>query len=116
MPCRSTESVRSWRSNCEVTGLLGHPLPCRVGGDPGEIDPSGVELDEEQYERRLSRTGSTVKKSQAIIVCACARRNSTQVGFDGRGAVSMPCLRRIAHTLEGAIRTPIVTSSPWIRR
>ena len=41
------------RSSCEiagwVSGLLDHPLPCRVRGDPGEIDPSGADLDKEQH-------------------------------------------------------------------
>ena len=32
------------------------------------------------------------------------------------GEDSMPWRRRIAHTLEGASLTPIVASSPWIRR
>ena len=34
-------------------------------------------------------------RSQARIVCACARRNSAQEGPARRGAGSMPALRRI---------------------
>jgi hypothetical protein len=48
---------------------------------------------------------STVKKSQANSVVACARRNFAQVGPDVRGVGSMPCRCRIIHTLEGASRT-----------
>ena len=59
---------------------------------------------------------STVKKSQASTAVACARRNSAQVGPARRGLGSMPCLRRIAHTLEGASLMPMVATSPWTRR
>jgi hypothetical protein len=31
-----------------VAGLLRHPLSRRVGGDPGQVQPAGVVLDEEQ--------------------------------------------------------------------
>ena len=40
--------------------------------------------------RRRSRTVPTVKKSQASIVVACARKNSAHVGPDRRGAGSIP--------------------------
>jgi hypothetical protein len=33
----------------EVAGLLGHPRPGWLGGDPRQVDPSRVELDEEQH-------------------------------------------------------------------
>ncbi len=33
----------------DVASLLHDPLPRWVGGDAGEIDPPGIELDEEQY-------------------------------------------------------------------
>jgi hypothetical protein len=58
----------------------------------------------------------TVKKSQASVAVACARRNSGQVGPELLGAGPVPCRRKMAHTLEGASRTPMVASSPWIRR
>jgi hypothetical protein len=67
-------------------------------------------------QRRRSSTVSTVKKSQASIVVAWDRRNSAQVGPDRRGAGSIPCRRRTAHTLEGARSMPMVASSPWARR
>jgi hypothetical protein len=38
------------------------------------------------------------------------------VGEVRRGVGSTPCRRRISHSLEGARRTPIVASSPWILR
>jgi hypothetical protein len=58
----------------------------------------------------------TVKKSQASVAVACARRNSGQVGPELLGAGPVPCRRKMAHTLEGESRTPMVASSPWIRR
>jgi len=33
----------------QVAGLLAYPCSDRVGGDPGHVHPSGVELDEEQH-------------------------------------------------------------------
>jgi hypothetical protein len=33
----------------QVAGLLGNLSPIRVGGHPGEVDPPGVQLDEEQH-------------------------------------------------------------------
>ena len=59
---------------------------------------------------------STVKKSQASIDDAWARRNSVQLGLPRLGDGSMSWRRRIVHTLEGARRIPIVASSPWILR
>jgi hypothetical protein len=46
---------------------------------------------------------STVKKSQAIIVCAWAVRNCRQVGSDRRGAGSTPAWCRIFQTVLAAI-------------
>ncbi len=59
---------------------------------------------------------STLKKSHAINPFACAVRNSAQVGPDRRGDGSMPWCFKIAQTLDAAMATPKVKSSPWIRR
>ncbi len=59
------------------TGLLRQPD--EVGLSP----PSGLH-------GASWRTVSTVKKSHAIMVAACARVNSSQVGPDRRGVGSMP--------------------------
>jgi len=59
---------------------------------------------------------STEKKSQASIDTAWERRNSAQVGPFCVGDGLMPFRRKMAQTLEGAKTTPIVASSPWIRR
>jgi beta-glucanase (GH16 family) len=65
---------------------------------------------------RRNSTVSTVKKSQATIPLAWARRNSRHVSDDRRGAGSIPDCCRINHTVLAAIRTPSPASSPWIRR
>jgi hypothetical protein len=66
--------------------------------------------------RRTGSSRSTVRKSQAMIEDACARRNSDQVSSARRGAGSIPCRRRIAQIVLGASATPRPTSSPWMRR
>jgi hypothetical protein len=67
------------------------------------------------YSRR-NRTVSTVKKSQATIPLACARKNCCQVSDERRGAGSMPDRCRIDQTVLAAIRIPSPASSPYIRR
>jgi hypothetical protein len=66
--------------------------------------------------RRRSQTVSTVRKSQAMIADACARRKSDQLNSARRGAGSIPCRRRIAQIVLGATLIPSPTSSPWMRR
>src|ERR1017187_2101491 len=41
----------------KLAGLLGAPLPHRVGGDAGEVDPPGADLDEEQHVEALQEDG-----------------------------------------------------------
>ena len=57
-------------------------------------------------------TMSTVKKSHASVVAACARQNSRQDGPVRHGAGSRPALRRIFQTVAGATRWPSPISSP----
>jgi hypothetical protein len=42
--------------------------------------------------------------------------NCRHVGPDRRGAGSMPAVRRISQTVDGATAMPSFMSSPWIRR
>jgi hypothetical protein len=51
---------------------------------------------------RRKNTVSTVKKSQASMVFACADRNWVQVGPVRRGAGSIPARFKISHTVLGA--------------
>ena len=41
--------------HAQVAGLLAYPCSDRVGGDPGHVHPSGVELDEEQHVEALQQ-------------------------------------------------------------
>jgi hypothetical protein len=74
----------------------------RIRSDAAEVDAPARELDENSTYSRRNQTVSTVRKSQAIIADACARRNSDQLIAARRGAGSTPCRRRIAHTVVGA--------------
>src|SRR5436190_993976 len=62
-----------------------------------------------------SQAVSTVKKSQASIPCACARRNSPQQGPSRRGAGPTPERLRIDLIVVAPTETPSLRSSPWIR-
>jgi hypothetical protein len=59
---------------------------------------------------------STLKKSQAKIPSAWARKNSPHAGPDLRGAGSIPAFFKIAQTVDGAILRPRPASSPVILR
>src|SRR5664279_2134485 len=41
--------------HAQVPGLLGDPRTTRTGGDPGHVDPAGVEFDEEQHVEALQQ-------------------------------------------------------------
>ena len=81
---------------------------------PGDVHPSGVQLDEEEPVVAAQHV-ATVKKSQASIEGTWLLSNSFQVRPLCLGVGSRPWRRRMAHPLEGASQMPIVVSSPWIR-
>ena len=41
----------------QVAGLLGDPLAVGVGGDAGQVNPAGVQFDEEQHVQPLESDG-----------------------------------------------------------
>jgi hypothetical protein len=101
----------------DVPRLLGGPLPRGVRGDSGEVHVPGGQLDEHECIEATEQHGvDALKKSQATIPLACARRNARHVSDDRRGAGSMPACWRIVHTVLAAIRIPSPESSPWMRR
>ena len=55
--------ARSVSPEAEVPHLLSDPGASGVGGDAGEMADPGVQLDEEEYVERWSKTVSTLKKS-----------------------------------------------------
>ncbi len=46
----------------QIPGLLGHPLPRRVSGDPGQVHAAGAVLDEEQHVQALQEYGIDVEE------------------------------------------------------
>src|ERR1035437_2213740 len=93
------------RSACEVAGevasLLDDPPPRWVGGDASQVDPSGVELDEEQYVE-ASEQHRVDGEEVAGQHCHCLRSQelrprrprSTRSGFDAMPAKDCPHARR----------------------
>jgi hypothetical protein len=66
--------------------------------------------------RRRSDTVSTVKKSHAIRLCACARKNSRQDELARRGAGGTWRRFRTERTDVAETRSPSLRSSPTMRR
>ena len=50
-----TRRPRSSQDKQQVAGLLGDPQTAGISGDPGQVDPSAVQLDEEQHVQPLRR-------------------------------------------------------------
>jgi len=100
----------------EVAGLLGDPACDGISRHPGEVDPAGAVVDEEQHAEAPEQDRVDAEEVAGDQALGLARRNSAQVGPDRLGAGSMPRRFRIAQTLEGASTTPMVASSPQLRR
>ena len=62
----------------QVAGLLGDPLAVGVGGDAGQVDPAGVQLDEEQHFQPSQPMPSTVRQVAGQIPAACRRSNAAR--------------------------------------
>lgn len=65
--------------------------------------------------KRWRRTVSTVKKSAAIVLCACARRNARQERPARSPAGPRPASRRSLRTVVAETVMPRPLSSPAIR-
>src|SRR4051812_17560293 len=100
----------------QVACLLGHPAAVRVGRDPGQVDPSGRELDEEQAIEALEE--ERVDGEEVALQDARRRltKKSAQLGSSRLGAGSIRASFRILQTVLAASLTPSPTSSPWTRR
>ena len=66
----------------QVPCLLGHPVPVRMGGRPGDMDPPGVDLDHEQHVQgaqphRLHREEVNGEDAGGLV-----RRNWFQFGLE----------------------------------
>ena len=107
---RSPRLIARLRACCTVHSPVGFAVtpPRCIRRVPCSINTRTYSL--------FSSTLSTCRKSTATITAACAWRNCRHVGPARRGAGSMPAARRISHTVDGAIVTPSLASSPWVRR
>jgi hypothetical protein len=78
----------------QVAGLLGDPAAIRMGGHPGQVDPPGLQLNEEQHiqpPQRNSLDGEEVARDDPCGLFAQAR----QVVAVRRGAGSGPWRRSV---------------------
>jgi hypothetical protein len=96
-------------------GVVSEPAGGGIGGNAGDPDEAGVVVDEEQGVEPPEEHGVEAEESrdQAFRLAA---RNSARDRPDRRGRRSMPWRLTIAQTLHGAIRMPMVASSPWMCR
>jgi hypothetical protein len=99
----------------ELSGLLGGPCAGRVGGAASQVDTSAAELDEEEHVQPLQPTVSTVKKSTASMLEACARRKARQDSPERSPTGPSPAWRRIFATVVAETAIPRPFSSPAIR-
>ena len=98
----------------EVAGLLGDQAALGLAVTPAKCTRRvSSSMKNSTYSRR-SRTGSTVKKSQATIPLACWRRNARQVVVARRGAGSSPWRRSVVRIAVAETRMPSRSSSPLI--
>jgi hypothetical protein len=73
-----------------------------------------AELEQEEHKETSQRV-STVKKSQAMIESAWARKKSRQPNWARVPAGDTPACRRILATVVAETRTPTPESSPTVR-
>ena len=101
----------------EVAGLLGGPGAGRVGGDPGEVDAAGVDLDEEQHVEAAQQhgvDGEEVRRDHGAGLGADERRPRRARPLRGRvpsGVAEDPPHRRrrdpMAELGEFAVDAPV---------
>src|SRR5262245_50655240 len=135
----STPSLRKTSSEACVNLLSRSWIRKRAGVARSESDqatcracwvvqpPSGLAEQPAKWTRRLlssrkkstwsrpSQSVSTVKKSQAMIESACARKKARQLSWARPPAGDTPDCRRIFATVVAETRTPTPASSPTIR-
>jgi len=98
----------------DLSRLLHDAFGVRVSGAPGQMDTPAPDLDEEQY-KRWSQPVSTVKKSTAMMLFACARKNSRHDGPLRVPAGPSCSSRRIFLTVVADTTMPRPFSSPTMR-
>src|SRR5829696_2047082 len=78
----------------DLPRLLRDPRIVRMCRAAGQVDTAAAEFNEEQHIQSLEHTVSTVKKSTAMMLLACVRRNSRRDGWR-RTVGPSPSARRI---------------------
>src|SRR6266496_1699263 len=103
---RSSRSINRLRACCSIqapSGLLAHAT-YSIRRLPMQMNTS--------TSTRRSRTVSTVRKSQANVVAACARRNERQSSWPRWGAGGTPAALSKLRTKEAETSIPSLRSSP----
>ncbi len=100
----------------ELTGLLGHPRPRRVGRHSGHVDLPRAMLDEEEHVELAKQHGV----HRVEVTSQEGGRLGTEELTPGRTRSRRPRLDavvfKMAQTVDAASRMPMPSSSPWIRR
>src|SRR5436309_1915914 len=99
----------------EVARLLGYPASVRVRAAGDVLDPPGRERDEEEDVDPLQEIVSTVRKSQASMLAACARKKARHDECVRCGAGRRPASSSTLRTDVAETEIPRPLSSPTIR-
>jgi hypothetical protein len=100
----------------QIAGLLGHPRPGGVGGDPGKVYAAGAVLDHHQDVETAEKDGVDVGEVDREDRVSLRRQELPpgRAGPQGSGVDAGG--REDLQTVEAAIGWPSPTSSPWMRR
>ncbi len=103
----------------QVTGLLGDPAPIGVGGDPGEMNPPGVEFDEEQHVQPLEPDGidgeEVAREDPGGLLTQERPPGAVGSPWGRVEPGSSPWRRSVVRIAVAETRTPRRNSSPWSR-
>jgi hypothetical protein len=99
----------------QVAGLLGDPLAVGVGGDAGQVNTAGVQLDEEQHLQppqpdRVDGEEVAGNDPGGLLAQECPPSG----GRPPWGGVQ-PWRRSVVRITVAERRTPSWSSSPWMR-
>ena len=101
---------------CDVPRLLRHPFAIGMRRAAGQVHATTGDFDEEQHVQPLEPDGVDGKKSTAMALFACARRNSRHDGPVRFPAGPSSSSRRTFFTVVADTITPRPLSSPTMRR
>ena len=99
----------------QVAGLLGGPAAVGVGSHPAEMDPSAVELDEEQHIQPPQPDRIDGEEVAGHDPGGLLAQDALQVVAARRGAGSSPWRRSVVRIAVAETGTPSRCSSPLMR-